>query len=55
MARLMVRLPFFFAPLALTLILLPPLLLARLPLYYPLKTLYLLYLALPQTSGSAWL
>ncbi|KAI0752546.1 TB2/DP1, HVA22 family-domain-containing protein [Daedaleopsis nitida] len=26
-----------------------------LPLYYPLKTLFLLYLALPQTSGSAWL
>ena len=27
----------------------------RLPLYYPIKTLFLLYLALPQTSGSAWL
>ncbi|KAH9925034.1 TB2/DP1, HVA22 family-domain-containing protein [Epithele typhae] len=26
-----------------------------LPLYYPMKTLFLLYLALPQTSGSAWL
>ncbi|RPD60638.1 hypothetical protein L226DRAFT_506576 [Lentinus tigrinus ALCF2SS1-7] len=26
-----------------------------LPLYYPLKTLFLLYLALPQTAGSAWL
>ncbi|RDX39956.1 hypothetical protein OH76DRAFT_1366953 [Lentinus brumalis] len=26
-----------------------------LPLYYPIKTLFLLYLALPQTAGSAWL
>ncbi|KAI8996674.1 TB2/DP1, HVA22 family-domain-containing protein [Trametes punicea] len=26
-----------------------------LPLYYPLKTLFLLYLALPQTAGSAYL
>ncbi|KAJ3554947.1 hypothetical protein NM688_g2843 [Phlebia brevispora] len=26
-----------------------------LPFYYPLKTLFLLYLALPQTAGSSWL
>ncbi|KAI0708514.1 TB2/DP1, HVA22 family-domain-containing protein [Earliella scabrosa] len=26
-----------------------------LPFYYPLKTIFLLYLALPQTAGSAWL
>ena len=27
----------------------------RLPFYYLLKTIFLLYLALPQTAGSAWL
>ena len=27
----------------------------RLPFYYLLKTVFLLYLALPQTAGSAWL
>lgn len=27
----------------------------RIPLYYPLKTLFLLYLALPQTQGSSYL
>ncbi|KAF7795707.1 hypothetical protein EIP86_006872 [Pleurotus ostreatoroseus] len=26
-----------------------------LPFYYPLKTLFLLYLALPQTTGSSWI
>lgn len=27
----------------------------RVPFYYPIKTLFLLYLALPQTAGSSWL
>lgn len=27
---------------------------SRLPFYYPVKTLFLLYLALPQTTGSSW-
>lgn len=53
MARLMVRLVLLhLLPKSLTFLCF---VFFRLPLYYPLKTLFLLYLALPQTAGSAWL
>ncbi len=55
MARFMVRLHTSFVPLLPVPHLRITYYWCRLPLYYPIKTLFLLYLALPQTAGSAWL